>query len=102
MSSYENERNIAIASLRTNHRGYRKYKGSMKGPRQEDRCATGVIAEAFHVPLDGKTNINVGGEVDRILGDQGVTSFIISKNDDYSSSTYDSIADELAKRWNLV
>lgn len=93
-------RKVAIASLRSNHRGYRKIQGYLKGG-MSDRCASGVIAETFHVPIKSNNDSNATREVGKILEDEYAVSYIIGWNDDNDSSTFADIAEKLAVRWHL-
>src|SRR5690348_12984639 len=93
-------RKIALAALRTNHRGYRQIRGRLKTFGTDDRCATGVLAEAMHVHIGTENDYSTSEKLEEILGDPGVTSFIISQNDS-SNRSLGQIAELLAKRWNL-
>jgi hypothetical protein len=97
MGQFDQARRIVIAALRTNHRGYKQIKGRLARPDSEDRCATGLVAEALHIHI-GSTETPAYEAVKAALGDMGVTSFIVERND-HSSHTYTQIADQLERRW---
>lgn len=98
--SYEQNRKLALAALRSNHRGYQQIKGRLQRPGTNDRCATGIVAEAFHVPIRGQNDTKTNAAVEELLGDTGVVGHIISLNDGRSLSL-SAIADNLEKRWGL-
>lgn len=98
MGLYDELRRVAVAALRTNHRGYKQVRGKLKGYLPDDRCATGLVAEALHIPLDDY--MSAEHQVGNKLGDPGVASVIIGMNDGDGRS-FKEIADYLEKRWGL-
>lgn len=98
-TKFDGARRVVLAALENNHRGYCQIRHYLKND-SNGRCATGLAAEALHIPIKRYNDLDVYRSVEELLGDKGVTDIIVQMNDSRSYSFF-SIAKELAVRWGL-
>lgn len=89
----------AVSALVNNPAGYKQIT-QMHRNANLGRCATGLMAETFHIPMPQFNSSTVNRQLDEMLGDSGMASTIISKND-HDRWTFTAIGTYLANRWGI-
>lgn len=91
-------RQIAIYHLRQNPKRFKQIRGSLRNAWDE-RCAVGVIADAFNLPVEiDDENPGIYNKLTKLLGLKEL-SFIWFLND-FKGFSFPEIASEMEKRWS--